>query len=52
MLDRVISMRPIGRVAQPHEIAAVIALLASDQAWFVTGHVCNVDAGIAYVDRP
>jgi len=46
-LDRVISMTPIGRVAQPHEIAAVIAFLASDQASFVTGHVYNVDGGIA-----
>ena len=46
-LDRVIAMTPIGRVAQPEEIAAVIAFLASDEAAFVVGHVYNVDGGTA-----
>ncbi len=46
-LDRVIAMTPIGRVAEPPEIAAVIAFLASDAAGFVTGHVYNVDGGTA-----
>lgn len=46
-LDRVIAMTPIGRVAEPPEIAAVIAFLALDGAGFVTGHVYNVDGGTA-----
>ena len=46
-LDRVIAMTPIGRVAQPEEIASVIAFLASDEAAFVVGHVYNVDGGTA-----
>ncbi len=46
-LERVIAMTPIGRAAQPHEIAAVIAFLACDEASFVTGHVYNVDGGTA-----
>ncbi len=46
-LDRVIALTPIGRVAQPDEIAAVIAFLASDEASFVVGQVYNADGGNA-----
>lgn len=46
-LDRVIAMTPIGRIAQPEEIAKVIAFLTSDDASFIVGHVYNVDGGTA-----
>lgn len=46
-LDRVIAMTPLGRVAQPEEIAALIAFLTSEDAAFITGHVYNVDGGTA-----
>jgi NAD(P)-dependent dehydrogenase (short-subunit alcohol dehydrogenase family) len=37
--------RPIGRMAQPEEIAAVIAFLCSDRASYVTGAAWSVDGG-------
>jgi NAD(P)-dependent dehydrogenase (short-subunit alcohol dehydrogenase family) len=37
---------PLGRVAQPHEVAQVIAFLASSAASFVTGAAWTVDGGL------
>ncbi len=38
---------PLGRVAEPGEIASVIGFLASDDAAYVTGAVLPVDGGLA-----
>ncbi len=38
---------PLGRVAEPEDIAAVIAFLASDDARFVTGVNLPVDGGLS-----
>ena len=37
---------PIGRYAQPDEIAPVAAFLASDAAGYITGQTLNVDGGL------
>jgi NAD(P)-dependent dehydrogenase (short-subunit alcohol dehydrogenase family) len=37
--------RPLGRLAQPEEIAAAIAFLCSDRASYVTGAAWSVDGG-------
>jgi NAD(P)-dependent dehydrogenase (short-subunit alcohol dehydrogenase family) len=47
--DAMIAMTPMGRLGEPHEIAAAVAYLASDDASFVTGLELYVDGG--YIAR-
>jgi len=37
---------PLGRVAEPEEIAGAVRFLASDEAAFITGEVLLVDGGL------
>jgi len=45
VLAKVGAGRPLGRLAEPAEIAAVIAFLCSDRASYVTGAAWSVDGG-------
>lgn len=38
---------PLGRVGAPEEVAKAVAFLASDEAAYITGHILNVDGGMA-----
>ena len=46
LMEKVVERMPIGRIAMPADIAAVIAFLASDDARFVTGVNLPVDGGV------
>jgi len=48
-LDRLARLEPMGRVAEPEEIASAVVWLSSDGGSFMTGHALPVDGG--YVAR-
>lgn len=45
--DAMLSAVPLGRGAEPDDIAAAVVFLASDDAKYITGHVLHVDGGLA-----
>ena len=45
VLAKVGAGRPLGRLAEPHEIAAVVVFLASEAASYVTGAAWSADGG-------
>jgi len=45
LMARIRSVTPLGRLAEPHEIASAVLFLASSAAAMVTGHVLAVDGG-------
>ena len=46
-LEAVLAMTPVGRLGDPMEIGAGVLYLASPAAGFVTGHVLDVNGGMA-----
>jgi 3-oxoacyl-[acyl-carrier protein] reductase len=45
--NKVAMLIPIGRMAQPSEVAEVVAFLASPAASYITGTTLNVSGGLA-----
>jgi 3-oxoacyl-(acyl-carrier-protein) reductase len=46
-LEAVINMTPVGRLGEPAEVAAGVAFLASPAASYITGHVLDINGGMA-----
>ena len=49
---RIQARTPLGRMADPHEIAQVVAFLVSDEASYVTGAIIPVDGGYTAFGGP
>lgn len=49
VLERIAAGRPLGRLAEPAEIAAVVVFLCSERASFVTGAAWSADGGTVAV---
>ncbi|HUF38943.1 MAG TPA: 3-oxoacyl-[acyl-carrier-protein] reductase [Anaerolineales bacterium] len=45
-IQAVIANTPIGRLAQPEEVAYAVSFLVSERAGYITGQVLNVDGGL------
>jgi NAD(P)-dependent dehydrogenase (short-subunit alcohol dehydrogenase family) len=45
LMDRIAAMTPLGRIAEPEEIAPAMLFLASSAAAMITGHTLPVDGG-------
>lgn len=46
-MDREIAAIPLGRLAEPHEVADAVCFLASGQASYISGHVLVLSGGRA-----
>ena len=42
----ILDMIPLGRHAEPEDIAPLVAFLASDAAGYITGQTLHVDGGL------
>ena len=47
VLKSVLDITPVGRLGDPMEIGASVLYLASPAAGFVTGHVLDINGGMA-----
>jgi 3-oxoacyl-[acyl-carrier protein] reductase len=46
LVETILKIIPIGRYGEPHELAATVAFLASEDASYITGQILIIDGGI------
>jgi acetoacetyl-CoA reductase len=46
IMDNILKQVPVGRLAEPHEVARCVAFLASEDAGFITGATISVNGGL------
>lgn len=49
--NRIVERIPLGGFAEPWEIAAAVAFLASEEARYITGQIINIDGGLGLLSR-
>jgi 3-oxoacyl-[acyl-carrier protein] reductase len=49
--DRILASIPVGRIAEPEEVADVVTFLLSNRARYMTGSIVTVDGGLATWDQ-
>ena len=47
IMAKVLAQVPLERIGKPEDVATAVAFLASDAASYITGHVLQVDGGLA-----
>ncbi len=48
VVKRAVEATPLGRIAEPEDVANMVAFLASDEASFITGQAYNVNGGLLF----
>ena len=48
IIKKAVDATPLGRIAEPEDVANLVAFLASDEASFITGQAYNVNGGLLF----